>query len=191
MIDRHEIKRNLLGVFEICLFMPNAEKRFQNDYDEALRSFYIPIFLFPISLMIIFLEPRLSMIDGSDNTISFLYSMRYAFSIMMFLGIVYFFTSKLGRGEYFLKFITAYNWMSIIPACFALPFVMMLAFGNGDFADMIPYYNVLMIYTYACIAFATMLTLRIPIELGIFIVFISMFVDNGSFQIMEWVGQQI
>ena len=53
MFSKEEIKRDLLGCFEIFLFMPKGIERFEADKERMIRSFIIPFALLPFVLMVV------------------------------------------------------------------------------------------------------------------------------------------
>ena len=191
-MHKKEIGRNLLGSLEAALFMPFIEKRFGNDYDEALRSFYIPLFLFPFALLGLFLfSPLYASASTSENTITMLYSLRYAGSIGIFLALVYLIAVNIDRKEHFCQFVIAYNWLAVPSTVIILPILGLIYAGSYTPAQLLPFLVCMMIYSYAFTAFIAMRIFRIPMELGLFVAFISMAVNNGSHKVLDWVAQLI
>lgn len=188
---KEEIKRNLLGAIEVALFMPTIEKRFGGEYQEALRSFFIPVLLFPIALLTLYLFPLPGMAEGSENTISMLYSLRYAGAIALFLGTVYILSVKIDRQHHFLQFVTANNWVTVPSTLLLLPVVALVYSGVYAPDQLFPFMVSMIMYTYAFTAFIAMRIFRIPWEMGMFIAFCSLAINQGSFRIMGWVAQMI
>lgn len=188
MFTKEEIKRNLLGGLEVALFMPVARKRFGTSYDEAVRSFIVPILFFPLTLLAVYLYPAPSIANHSANTIALMYSLRMAATWFMFFGAVYWISRETGRREHFYQFIIASNWLTI-PATFVFaPVAWMLFAGTHTWQELAPFMMCLMLYTYAFTAFMATYVLRVPWELAGFIVFIGIGVNDNTLQILHWIG---
>jgi hypothetical protein len=188
MFTKQEIKRNLLGCLEVALFMPAARLRFGNTYDEAVRSFVIPILLFPTTLLMVFLHPAPDILHHSSNTVALLYSLRLAAIWFMFFGLVYWITRETGRKDHFYQFVTATNWLSIPATLIFAPVLWMLATGAHTWQELSPAMVCLLLYSYAYTAFMATHVLRVPWELAAFIVFISVGISDNTLNILHWVG---
>jgi hypothetical protein len=188
MFTKAEIKRNLLGALEVALFMPVARKRFGTTYDEAVRSFIIPILLFPASLALVYLYPAHGLEHSSANTIALMYSLRMAASWFMFFGSVYWIARETGRRDHFYQFVIASNWLSVPATVVFLPVLWMLFNGTHTMAELYPFMVCVMYYTYAFTAFMAAHVLRIPWELAGFIVFIGVAVDNSTQHVLNFFG---
>ena len=190
MFTKEELKRNLLGCLEVALFMPIARQRFGDTYDEAVRSFIIPILLFPLSLAAVYLFPEQPLAGASQNTIALLYSLRLATSWALFLSAVYLIVREIDRRDLFYKFIIATNWITM-PATFVfVPVGWMLMSGAYSWQDLYPFMVCLMLYSYAFTAFMVAQVLRVPWELAGFITFIGICINDNSFEIIHWVGER-
>ena len=188
MFTKDEIKRNLLGALEVALFMPVARKRFGCTYDEAVRSFIIPILLFPVTLGLVYAYPAPSIEHNSVNTIALMYSLRMAASWFLFFGSVYWIVREIDRREHFYQFIIASNWLSVPATVVFLPVIWMLMSGSHTITDLYPFSICLMAYTYAFTAFMAAHVLRVPWELAGFIVFISMSINDTTLDMLRWFG---
>ncbi len=179
----------LLGCLEAALFMPETARRFGSSYDEMIRSFYIPVIAFPLTLMAIYLYPRPEIASHSHVIVSMLYSLRFAFSLGIFLGFVYFIARKIERTEHFFQFVTANNWLTIPSAIVSIPILMLLTQGDAAAIREAQVLSVLLVfYTYAYTAFAAACILRIPLELAGFIAMIGVLINNSTHDIIGWVG---
>ena len=190
-MQKGEIKRNLLGALEVALLMPNIEKRFRSDYNEALRSFFVPLILFPFALIGIYMFQPPSTAGLTDDTISRLYSLRYAFALGMFFGLVYVIANKLDRGEHFVQFVTATNWAAVPSTIALIPVLLMVSGGAYSADEMMPFLMCVIFYSYALTAFIAMRVFRMPWEMGMFVAFVALAVNQGSFRIVDWVAQLI
>lgn len=191
MFSREEIKRNMLGCLEIALFMPVAQQRFANNYDEAIKSFIIPILLFPVSLALVYFYPADDMGAASANTIALLYSLRMAASWALFILAVYIIAREIDRRDLFYKFIIANNWITLPATVVFLPVGMMLMGGHYSWAELYPFMVCLMLYSYAFTAFMVAHILRVPWELAGFITFIGVFVNDQTLDVTRWLTAQL
>lgn len=190
MFTKEELKRNLLGCLEVALFMPIARQRFGSSYDEAVRSFIIPILLFPLSLAAVYLFPQQALPGASPNTIALLYSLRMAVSWALFLSAVYMIVREIDRRDLFYKFIIATNWITLPATVIFVPVGWMLMSGTYSWQELYPFMACLMLYSYAFTAFMVAQVLRVPWELAGFITFIGVCIDNNSFEIIHWIGER-
>ena len=186
--SKDEIKRNLLGGLEIALLMPSGAKRFGNSYDEAIRSFIIPILLFPLSLAALYFAPAPEIQGTSVNTVTLLFSLRLAFSWALFFGIIYWLMRHVDHLENFYRFIIATNWLSVPATVVFVPVAWMLLSGAFTWEELYPFIMFLVFYTYAFTAFMAIHVLIIPWELAGFIAFIAMTVDDSTLDIVKWIG---
>jgi hypothetical protein len=189
MFTKDEIKRNLLGALEVALFMPVARKRFGNTYDEAVRSFIIPILLFPITLGLVYFHPAPAIEHASQNSIALMYSLRMAATWFLFFGSVFWIVNEIDRKEHFYQFIIASNWLSVPATVAFLPVIWTLFTGSHTLNELYPFMMCVMFYTYAFTAFMAAHVLRIPLELGGFVVFISMVINNSTLDMLHWFGR--
>ncbi len=188
---RHEIMRNLLGALEVALFMPVARKRFGDTQDEAIRSFIVPILLFPLTIAVVQAFPKEQMADHSANMISLMYSLRMAGIWAIFFGTVYWITKGIDRKKYFFQFVIATNWLTVPATTVFIPVAWMLFAGIHSWEELYPFMVCLMLYTYAFTGFMAAYVLRIPWELAGFIVFLGMCINDTTLDILYWVGDKL
>ncbi|HEY0901350.1 MAG TPA: hypothetical protein VGD95_04440 [Micavibrio sp.] len=191
MFNPGEIKRNLLGCLEIALLMRKGRDRFGNNYDEAMRSFIVPILLSPIVLLVIMLYPAPEISEVSRSTLALVYALRMFAVTALFLGAVWWIVRELDRREYFLQFVTAMNWLSVPATIVILPALYLVFSGMYSWQEIYPITCVLVGYSYLFTGFMAAHVLRIPLELAGFITFISYAVNTHTLDIMNWVGQNL
>ncbi|MBU0799652.1 MAG: hypothetical protein KKA05_01485 [Alphaproteobacteria bacterium] len=191
MFSKEELKRNLLGCLEVALFMPIARQRFANSYDEAVRSFIIPILLFPLSLASVYLFPQEQIVGTSANTIALLYSLRIAASWALFLSAVYMIVREIDRRDLFYKFIVASNWITLPATLVFVPVGWMLMSGLYTWQELYPFMACLMLYSYAFTAFMVAYVLRVPWELAGFITFIGVMVNDNTMDAVHWLTDKL
>lgn len=188
---RDEIKRNLLGGLEVALFMPVARKRFGDTADEAVRSFAIPLLLFPLTLLAFYIYPKEEIARHSADMISIMYALRMAAMWLLFFGTVYWIAKEVDRKKYFYQFVIASNWLTLPATIIFLPVAWMLISGAYGWNELYPFMTCLMIYTYVFTAFMATRILRIPWELAGFIVFLNICISNSTLDILFWVGGRL
>lgn len=191
MFTKEELKRNLLGCLEIALFMPIARQRFGNSYDEAVRSFVIPILLFPLSLAAVYAYPADAVAGADPNTIALLYSLRMAASWMLFMAAVYMIVREIDRRDLFYKFIIANNWITLPATLVFVPVGWMLMSGAYSWQELYPFMACLMLYSYGFTAFMVAYILRVPWELAGFITFIGVMVNDNTLQFVHWMTDKL
>ncbi len=183
--------RNLQGALEVALFMPAARTRFGDTKEEAIRSFFVPILLFPLTIAAIYLYPKPEIVHHSANMLSLLYSLRLASIWFIFFGAVYWITKEIDRKKYFYQFVIASNWLTIPATIVFIPVAWMLLAGIHTWAELYPFMICLMLYTYALTAFMAAYILRIPWELAGFIVFVGMAINDSTLDILYWIGDKL
>lgn len=174
MFTKKEIKQNLLGCFEICLFMRKGVERFEASKTSALKSFIIVLLLFPISIITIMAiknESNLNLLVVSEAG-------HMIGAMIIFLGFVYYFMKQYNKEEHFWRFITITNWMSI-------PSMIMLApifIGLGAGVEMQHFASFAIFMTllgYIYKAFVLAHCFKIPWELGGFIAIVSLAINQN------------
>ncbi len=188
MFTKHGLKTHLLGSLEIALLMPVARTRFGNTAEEALKSFFVPLFLLPISMLAIYAFPPPELADDTANAIAVLYTFRLAISWGLFFGAIYWISGQIDRREHFFQFVIANNWLAVPATAIFIPVWWMLFNGSYSWAELAPFMSCLIIYTYGCTAFVANRILRIPWELACFIAFIGYSINDNTLDILHWIG---
>lgn len=186
-----EAKRNLLGVLEVALFMPVARTRFGDTKEEAIRSFLVPVLLFPLTWFAANMVPHGGAAGGSSHIIALLYVLRMAAVWAVFFGTVYWIAREVDRRKYFYQFVIASNWLTVPATAVFIPVAWMLLAGTHTWQELYPFMVCLILYTYAFTGFMAAYVLRIPWELAGFIVFLGMSVNNGTLDLVTWVGEKL
>ncbi len=184
-----EIKTNLLGTFEVALFMREGPNRFGNTRDEAFRSFLIPTFLFPASAMAFFLSGAPESIGATENTLLMLLSLRIVFFWALFFGTVAWILRRVDHMNHFYRFVVAANWVAIPTTVIFMPVLWMLVSGAYSWDQLYPFTMFLVFYGYALIAYAAVYALIVPWEFAMFIAMICMVISDGTLNLMTWIGR--
>lgn len=188
MFTKEDLKNNLLGCLEVALLMPQARNRFGKTADDALKSFLIPVFFFPFTLLFIYNFPQAAIADHSRNTISLLYSMRLVITWGLFLGTVYLILKKIDRKEYFCQFVTALNWLTVPTSVIYIPVIWLYFSGAYSLEELMPFIYCIIGYSYFFTAFMAAYVLRVPWELACFVIFIGIVVNEKTIDILYWIS---
>lgn len=187
MYTKEALKRNLLGCFEIVLFMRQGITRFNTTKSAALRSFLIPLVLSPVLLMLMALEsngtPFMLMIT--------IHIPRTMVSIAAFLLVTYALMRQFNRDKHFYQFVTATNWLTVPITLFILPVVVMLLAGTHTIAELESYAIFSVIFGYVLTAFVATHALRIPWELGGFVAIVGLCIDQTTLDIASLVRDSL
>ena len=187
MFSRDEILRKLLGCFEVFLFMPRGVDRFGSSRKQALKSFFIPILLLPlVMLVMVGLSPGYSW-----NLLIAIHLIRTVATIALGLGAVYFLTAQFGRSECFYKFLNVSNWYSIPTVILTFPIITAFMFGY-DMSLMESYAVFITILGVVYMAFMVRYVFRLPWEIGGFIAIVCLAIDQNLFgvalYVRDWVS---
>jgi len=185
------LKQHLLGTLEIALFMPHAKDRFSSNEQEAWKSFIIPILLFPLSIIAIQILPKTTFDADSANALSLMLSLRIAFSWLLFFGAVYWIAKHCDRLNHFSKFVVASNWLTIPATLAYLPVAWCLLSGTHSWEELYPFMMCVTGYTYLMLAYMAAVILKMPFELGGFIVMLNIMINNSTEEITYWVDKFI
>jgi hypothetical protein len=188
MFTKEEVKRNALGCFETALFMPSGAKRFGNTYDEAVRSFLIPAFLFPLTILAVYFYPTPDLAGIPKNTLAFLFSMRMFLSWIMFFGLIHWILRRVDHMDYFYRFVIATNWLALPATIVFMPVVALLFSGAYSWEEIHAFTMFIVFYSYAFTAYMAVYALIIPWEMAAFITVIAMMIDDKTLELIHWVG---
>lgn len=188
MFSKEELKRNTLGCFETALFMPKGAKRFGTTYEEALRSFLIPAFLFPLTLLGVYFFPTPELEAIPKNTLALLFSTRMVLSWVMFFGLIQWILRRIDRMDHFYRFVIATNWLALPATVVFAPVVWLLFSGTYTWDEIYPFIMFITFYSYAFTAYMAVYALIIPWELAAFITIIAMTIDDGTMDVVRWIG---
>lgn len=178
--------RHLMGCLDAFLFMPGITKRFDKSFRSAVQSFWVPILVFPIPLLLFQFSPQPDLHTQSLMYIGILYSLRFMGATAVFLGIAWFLINKIDRKEHFYQFIVANNWLSLPAALLMVPPYLMMASGAYSWEMVYPLILVGIGYSYLFTAWTASRILRVPLELGGFLTFIALVSQNGTMDILQW-----
>lgn len=186
MFTKEEWKKNLLGCFEIVLFMPAGVQRFSKDRQDAIRSFLIPLIILPFTLMLFVL-----MSSGfSWSFILSLHFVRMVLTLLLFITAVYFLTKQFGRDRYFYQFLSAINWFNIPSLLLTLPILWGLMQGiEMSYFESYAVFVTLLGYVFS--AFIITHAFRIPWEMGGFIAIVGLAIDQNLLDLALYVRDTI
>ncbi len=181
MFTAQELKQNLLGCFEIFLFMPKGLERFDVTPEKAIKSFFIPLALLPFILIIIVGMSA----EFSLSLVISLNVLRMAFSVLLFLWAVFFLTKKFDRQAHFYKFLMISNWLSINSLLLVSPILIGLFMGtHSNSFEVYALFGELVGYVYS--AFVITYCFRLPWEMGGFIAIVGMAINQNLFDLSNY-----
>jgi len=182
MFSKEELKCNLLGCFEIFLFMPRGVERFDVSRDRMIRSFIIPLVMMPFVLVVV---ARLSPEFPASLIVS-LTVLRTVLAAVMFFGVVYFITKQLDRQEHFYKFLVVANWTNINGIILTLPILIGLELGvDASTFESYAVFSEIVGYIYG--AFVLTCCFRIPWEMGGFLAVVALAINENLWDITDYI----
>ena len=187
MIKSNELKSNLLGCFEIFLFMPKGIERFDVTPAKAIKSFLIPLALLPFILMIVV---GMTNDEFSPSVVVFLNVMRIALSVLFFLSAVYFFTKQFERQQHFYRFILISNWLNINAMIMVSPILIGMSMGvDSEVFEVYAVFGEIAGYVYS--AFVITYCFRLPWELGGFIAIVGLAINENLFDLSNYIRDSL
>lgn len=174
MFTKSELKQNLLGCFELALFMRRSVERFDDTKITAIKSLAVPLILTPI---VVIMMAAIYSQSASQILIPLHVGRIFLGQIVTWI-IVYWFSKHFKREKYFWRFVTVSCWADIVGFAMLLPIVFGILMGH-DFSTFESYalFNGILGYVYA--AFIATHVLRLPWELGGFVAIVSMGVNEN------------
>ena len=169
MFSREELKQNLIGCFEIALFMPNGFERYDSSYSTAVRSFFVSVLLLPLVLWIWVLRSEVE----PAAAVVLVHLVRMVMTAVIYLGLVYLLSRQYGRQEHFFKFVTVCNWCEVFGTLLALPVLIALLTGS-DMEAWKNYAIFIQLLSYVYTAFIATRVFKLPWEMGGFVAIISL-----------------
>ena len=174
MFTKSEIKENLLGCFEIAIFMRRGVVRFRDTKVTAVKSLVIPLVLTPIVVILMVMVSQ----DFATEVLIPLHVGRIILTMMITWAIVYLLSKHFNRDQYFWRFVTISCWVDIIGFLLLLPIVIGVMTGY-EFSVFESYALFSGIVGYVYAAFIATHVLKLPWELGGFVAIVSMGVSEN------------
>lgn len=183
MFKRQEIKDNLVGCFEIILFMNRGVERFQHVLKvDAIKSFIIPVFLLPVVFAV------LIMTSAEGYSLPFIITVHFArivLAAIIYFFILYFLSKQLERQKHFCKFLVIGNWISLFDVVLVMP-VLFYVFSGADVSGIEAYAVFITLVGYVYLAFIITHVFRIPWEFGGFAAIVGLAVDETTWDILSF-----
>ena len=174
MFTKSEIKKNLLGCFEIALFMSKGIERFDETKIAAVKSLVVPLVLTPIIVILMVMVSS----DFATEVLIPLHVGRIILTMVITWAIVYLLSKHFNRDQYFWRFVTVSCWTNIIGFLLLLPIAIGVLSGYA-FAVFEPYALFSSIVGYVYAAFIATYVLKCPWELGGFVAIVGMGVSEN------------
>ncbi len=184
MFSKEEVKSNLLGCFETMLFMKGGTDRFMVSKSATLRSFYIPLLMFPF-LVAIYLTKS----TGVELPILIiLLAIKVAAPLALYMLIVNQFCKKLDLEEHFYRFAIAYNWFEIPMLVLYLPIIFAAFYGGIDHPQIQSYTIFCLLVGYMFTGYIAYKTLNISWELGVLLGVVAMAVFDNTHKLFDYLN---
>ena len=181
MFSSKEVKENIIGSFEIMLFMPAGVERFESSKSAGLRSFAIPVLLMPFSFFV-----WLSKVGESSAALVLgLNIVAAVLGIALFLGVVYLISKQYERQDNFWKFVNVNNWMAIPGFILASPLVFLIAVG-GDLEAWNSYFIFVLILKYIYTGFVVTYAFKLPWEMAGFVAVLAFSIAYNLIQAVDY-----
>lgn len=180
MFSKNEVKANLIGCFEIFLFMRKGLERFIVSPPAAVKSFLIPIAFMPVVLFITLLHGG----AGVYAMWASVHVFRTVLAVGLYLLAVYFIAKQYHREQHFYKFILIFNWMNVIGIVFLLPVLggVMAGYEMSVFRSYLVFTT---LAGYVYLAFVLTHCFRLPWEMGGFVAIVGLAIDDNLHKIVE------
>ena len=170
MFTKKEFKDNLLGCFEICLFMKGGIERFSTSSRTALKSFIWTLIFLPVALYFISFQWV-----GFPAAVFYPFqALRIMATMLLFFGIVFLIARQLNRTAYFYQFVTISNWMTLPLMALILPAIYIYGLEHGIHPDLENYATFISLVSYVITGFYATHALRLPWQLGTTIAIVGM-----------------
>ena len=181
MFSKDEIKQNMIGCFEILLFMTKGFDRFTRvTARDAIKSFIFPIALMPVALSVHVITAE----EGYDTSyIVSAHLMRTLLSAGTYLGIVYYFSKLMNRQEHFAKYLVIANWGSIIGIILVSP-ILLYVYTGADVSAVENYPIFITVIGIFYRAFIMTNVFKIPWEMGGFMAIIGLGIGETMWDLM-------
>lgn len=128
MFTKKEYARNLLGCFEIMIFMKQGVEQFSDTKRDALRSFFWPIIIIPLALFSFSFHST----GYPLSLLMVLHGVRMVLTFAITFAIIYYVAKYFERDQHFWRFVSASNWLNIPIFILLLPIMFSLVTITGD-----------------------------------------------------------
>jgi hypothetical protein len=185
------VKEKIKGGFDLVFLFGRGIKPFQEEgtKEAALRSLWIPFFLYPIAPLMAWFYPPIGMQDGSYpySQIFMTVTAFYILSIVVNLSLVWLFAYWLKQEDRFWLCMQASNWVSIPMTIITLPIALAMIFDWIPREEMDRISVIVTCYSFLVGACITLRSFKINWELAGFLACMSLFacqqVWNGLYKL--------
>lgn len=176
-----ELENVVLGVLETACFLKQGVLRFGNTQGEAIRSFVVFAITLLFSYWILYYMYTEINIDAAIfMQICVSETIRQCVVMAFVLFAVYGLCHIHERKQYFLRFVSGQNWLSLLALAFHLPLLLFLSAGIHTIED-IDFLRIgFLIYSTTIFGFFTAYSLQVPWYIAAYIAFLSLSVDLVS-----------
>ena len=187
VMEQNSKNNPLLGCFEISIFMKTGVNHFDDDLRSMINSFGIVLLNFAFMWLTVpfMYEFKQDFYSQGPGFIALVFAIKFFLIIPILLLFAFFFCRIVKRQHKFVKYVTASNWLSLVPLVLFVPFFLMMQFGPTTYGDIEPFIIVISVYSYVLTAFMTRYVVDIPWELAVFMTVCALAINEASFSLFH------
>lgn len=114
MITPSEVSRSIFGAWFLARFNANGLTHFDNTVEGFWRSFWAAAIVLPFYAILLTLRHSTSTIGVSAGTAFYVHSIAYVIGWVAFPFLMFYVTQMFNRGQWFCRYIAAYNWSVVL-----------------------------------------------------------------------------
>ncbi len=129
MITPGEIGRSIFGAWILARFNPSGLNFFENTVDAFWRSFWAAAIVLPAYAILLTLRNSGATIGVGGGTAFFVHSIAYVIGWMAFPFVMFYIAQMFNRGQWYCRYIVAYNWGVVLQMTLMLIVSLLAASG--------------------------------------------------------------
>lgn len=129
MITPGEISRSIFGAWLLARFNPGGLNFFENTVEGFWRSFWAAAIVLPAYAILLTLRESGATIGVGAGTAFFVHGIAYVIGWVAFPLAMFYAVQMFNRGQWYCRYIAAYNWGNVVQV--ALMLIISLAAASG------------------------------------------------------------
>lgn len=114
MITLGEVSRSVFGAWILARFNPDGLRFFDNTVEAFWRSFWAAAIVLPAYAILLVLRHSGSEIGVGAITAFFVHAIAYVIGWVAFPFLMFYVTQMIDRGQWYCRYMVAYNWSVIL-----------------------------------------------------------------------------
>lgn len=114
MITAGEVSRSIFGAWRLARFDAGGLTFFDNNVEAFWRSFWAAAIVLPAYAILLTLRNSGATIGVGTGTAFFVHSIAYVIGWMAFPFVMFYVAQMFNRGQWYCRFIVAYNWSVVL-----------------------------------------------------------------------------